>query len=303
MDSLWTAFLVLAFIISFTIDAKDIELPQGNKLSSDLLKTLQSAHGVALNQQARQDLFLNLPLVAPNQTNSGVAIANTSWFVANTAQKPGMNDCLFYTFGLSERANAFAASHNEYSDHDLMIWEDWLFAWNKNIDNPMRCIIQEDIVEGVKNPVRQGYFERMSASMAYMCGGKAAVMDKNIAIGETGEVFKGGIWEQIEFPMLKNGADRKWTDGNGVHRVCDSIDAIGEFFDAPDKSVWWKNWWTRASGLDWANEATKPFCLQGSNCNVEAKGSEVNVTERRRLSKRSFDTSIFDQGGKLEIVW
>ncbi|KAF2445386.1 hypothetical protein P171DRAFT_520191 [Karstenula rhodostoma CBS 690.94] len=92
----------------------------------------------------------------------------------------------------------------------------------------MRCVVQDDINK-VRNPVRQGYFEAMSASMAYMCGGKAAVMDKNIALQQSGDVFKGGIWEQVEFPMLKNGADQRYQE-----RVRDSIDAIGRFFESPD---------------------------------------------------------------------
>jgi hypothetical protein len=48
------------------------------------------------------------------------------------------------------------------------------------------------------------------------------VMDRNIVKGGSGEVFKGGIWEQVEFARLKE-TGAKWTDDSGVKRVSLSI--------------------------------------------------------------------------------
>ena len=53
-------------------------------------------------------------------------------------------------------------------------------------DNDMRCFVQVNVWPGRRNTVRQQYFERMSDTMAYMCGGKAAIMERNIRRGRTG---------------------------------------------------------------------------------------------------------------------
>ncbi|KAJ4378193.1 hypothetical protein N0V83_001027 [Neocucurbitaria cava] len=184
------------------------------------------------------------------------------------------------------------------------IWADKQFAWNKNIDNPMRCIIQNDVFAGRRNQLRQTYFEIMSDSMAFMCGGKVAVMDRNIRRGRTGRVKQAGIWERKEFPRLKMDADHKWEDGNGNNRVATRIDAIGEnLASVPDTLIWWKSWWYRG-GPDWPNEFTKPFKRRGVEGEAEVNGTEaVGLEETQKLHKRDFDTSIFDEGGDLEIDW
>jgi hypothetical protein len=57
--------------------ADEIELPQGGKIAIGLLEKLHAAHEVAMNQKAQEDLFLSLPLSAPDQLNS-VTVANTT---------------------------------------------------------------------------------------------------------------------------------------------------------------------------------------------------------------------------------
>jgi hypothetical protein len=47
---------------------------------------------------------------------------------------------------------------------------------------------------GAHNTIRQAYFERMSDTIAYLCGGKVAIMDCNIRRGRTGKVKQASIW-------------------------------------------------------------------------------------------------------------
>ncbi|KAF1843228.1 uncharacterized protein K460DRAFT_396587 [Cucurbitaria berberidis CBS 394.84] len=364
-------FVLLSCIAFFSFACcEDVKLPQGNKIAIDILQKLQSAHEVAVNQKAQEELFLSLPLVAPNQTDS-VTVANTTatvstppkirhrertaeaassanydkrqvtscstrltyegqdpcegkeklpnfvpcdqpckytldWFVANAVARPEIDECLFYTSGLSERAKAYAREHNAVSRHKLttiwFIWADKQFTWNKNVDNPMRCIIQDDVYPGRRNQIRYTYFQMMSDSMAFMCGGKVAVMDRNIRRGRTGKVKQAGIWQQKEFPRLKMDADHKWKDGNGKNRVATRIDAIGEnLLSVPDTLIWWKSWWYRG-GPDWPNEFTKPFKRRSVDGDVNVTDHAV-LEEARSLHKRDFDTSVFDEGGRLAIDW
>jgi hypothetical protein len=123
---------------------------------------------------------------------------------------------------------------------------------DRDIDNPMRCIIQGDIFEGVRNSRRQRYFEGMSDAMAYMCGGKTVVMDRNMRRGLTGKMKQTGIWGRVEFPRLKMDAANKWQG-----RVVDVIDAIGEQ-TTRDTQIWWAKWWVRG-GPDWPSQASRPI--------------------------------------------
>lgn len=168
-------------------------------------------------------------------------------------------------------------------------------------DNDMRCIVQVNVWPGRRNTVRQQYFERMSDTMAYMCGGKAAIMDRNIRRGRTGRVKQSSIWNQVEFPRLKMSGTDKWTDATGRNRVITRVDAIGENIQTiPDTLIWWKSWWYRG-GPDWPNEFTKPFkkrALDGNETDHET------LIENEAIDKREVgDTSIFDEGGALEVNW
>ncbi|KAH7087888.1 hypothetical protein FB567DRAFT_357048 [Paraphoma chrysanthemicola] len=222
------------------------------------------------------------------------------WFVNNAARKPLSSQCLFYTSGLSETAREFADRHNgQFSNQLKTIWhiwerDPWMRYADRDIDNPMRCIIQGDIFEGVRNMRRQRYFEGMSDAMAYMCGGKAVVMDRNMRRGRTGRMKQAGIWNQVEFPRLKMEAGDKWQG-----RVVNVIDAIGEQ-TTRDTKIWWAKWWVRG-GPDWPSQASRP---------LKRDSLEENETDgdlySQNLTKRDYepwDTSIFDEGGRMSIDW
>lgn len=165
---------------------------------------------------------------------------------------------------------------------------------DRDMDNPMRCIIQGDVFGGARNSRRQRYFEGMSDAMAYMCGGRAVVMDRNIRRGRTGKLKQAGIWNRQEFPRLKMDAANKYQG-----RVVDIIDAIGEQ-TSRDTRVWWAKWWFR-TGPDWPNEATRPFSLS-----LEGRDELVQDVSAPNVTKRDYvpwDTSIFDEGGRLSIDW
>jgi hypothetical protein len=70
-------FCIAVFFNLLSTSAEDIELPQGGKIAIGLLEKLHTAHEVAINQKAQEDLFLSLPLSAPDQLNS-VTVANTT---------------------------------------------------------------------------------------------------------------------------------------------------------------------------------------------------------------------------------
>lgn len=165
---------------------------------------------------------------------------------------------------------------------------------DRDIDNPMRCIIQGDIFEGVRNSRRQRYFEGMSDAMAYMCGGKTVVMNRNMRRGLTGKMKQTGIWGRVEFPRLKMDAANKWQG-----RVVDVIDAIGEQ-TTRDTQIWWAKWWVRG-GPDWPSQASRPLKRNSLKENeMEEDLHAPNVTKR---DYEPWDTSIFDEGGRMSIDW
>ncbi|KAH7349090.1 hypothetical protein BKA66DRAFT_576078 [Pyrenochaeta sp. MPI-SDFR-AT-0127] len=357
---------LLFLFLSALVTCDDIETPQGN-ISIAILQQLQSTHGVAINQKEQENLFLTLPLVAPNDTDL-VAVGNIStanaaplqsrgedfapghhdkrqgtrcshqlrfegddacrgyenmpgyvacrqpcqftrdFFMSITARKPEVDECVFYTSGLSNTAVDFVRRHNAIGGRSRLttIWEIWGDRWMPQLtdqrwDNDMRCIVQVNVWPGRRNTVRQQYFERMSDTMAYMCGGKAAIMDRNIRRGRTGRVKQSSIWNQVEFPRLKMSGADKWTDTTGRNRVITRVDAIGENIQTiPDTLIWWRSWWYRG-GPDWPNEFTKPFkkrALDGNETDSET------FIENEAIEKRDVgDTSIFDEGGALEVNW
>ncbi|KAL5376230.1 hypothetical protein DPSP01_010584 [Paraphaeosphaeria sporulosa] len=137
----------------------------------------------------------------------------------------------------------------------ITIWDIWggpkspFMKWEPyQLDNPMRCIIAEDIPEksGNRNSIRQRYFSTMSEAMASMCSGKVTFMDRNLKKGTYGRVKQAGIWGKIEFPRLRK--DGKTT----------SIDAIGMYEPADlDTQITWPNWWVKGD-TTWPNEDSKP---------------------------------------------
>lgn len=175
------------------------------------------------------------------------------------------------------------------------IWDrdPWMRYADRDIDNPMRCIIQSDLIAGARNTIRQRYFEGMSDAMAYMCGGRASVMDRNLRRGRTGKIKQAGIWGQVEFPRLKMEAANKYQG-----RVCNQIDAIGEQ-SSRDTNIWWKNWWVRG-GPDWPSR-DQPFKRASPEKDESVQDSmALNVTKRDYVP---WDTSVFDEGGKAAIDW
>lgn len=87
---------LLFLFLSALVTCDDIETPQGN-ISIAILQQLQSTHGVAINQKEQENLFLTLPLVAPNDTDL-VAVGNIS--TANAAP-------------LQSRGEDFAPGHHD----------------------------------------------------------------------------------------------------------------------------------------------------------------------------------------------
>lgn len=173
-----------------------------------------------------------------------------------------------------------------------------MYVGDQVITNRMRCIIQDNVFEGRINQVRTGYFQRMSDSMAYMCGGTAAVMDRNMRRGRTGRVKQAGIWFRVEFPRLKMAGADKWTDPAGVNRVVNRVDAIGENLpNEPDTQIFWRSWWVRG-GPDWPSQASQPLKRRDVNETYDA-----TLVEERSLHKREIDSSVFDEGGRWEVVW
>lgn len=88
--------------------------------------------------------------------------------------------------------------------------------------------------------------------MAYMCGGKTVVMDRNMRHGLTGKMKQTGIWRRVESRRLKTGAADKWQG-----RVANVIDAIGEQ-TTRDTQIWWAKWWVRGEP-DWPSQASRPL--------------------------------------------
>lgn len=177
----------------------------------------------------------------------------------------------------------------------------------------MRCIIQDNLWEEQRiNQQRYSYFKAMSESMAYICEGRAAVMDRNIRVGRTGRIKQAGIWHKVEFPRLRSSEHH--VDANGHQHIVDSIDAIGEQNQTiPDTLVWWRDWWQRTNADYWPDELLKPIGIvskRDSPYLVDRQGmieKPSNLThglfgpkEKRGMD---WDTSIFDEGGRLEIPW
>ncbi|KAL4911870.1 hypothetical protein BDW62DRAFT_195977 [Aspergillus aurantiobrunneus] len=206
------------------------------------------------------------------------------WFVDNKVKAPGINECLFYSGGMSKYAQEYAADWNSNHAQKLAtiweLWEDKQYVWNTNIDNPMRCIIQKDVFTGRRNSLRQGYFEAMSNAMAYMCGGNVVMMDSNMARGGSGYIKRTGIWGRVEFPRLQMTGDGKWTDPSGNNRVCNRIDAIGPKKASDPDAVYWQGWWHRGGPI-WPDPPTVP---------TKRDVIEGDVV----IQKRAVDVSVFD---------
>jgi hypothetical protein len=149
------------------------------------------------------------------------------------------------------------------------------------------------------NTIRQAYFERMSDTIAYLCGGKVAIMDRNIRRGRTGKVKQASIWNQVEFVRLRMSGADKWTNASGRNRIITRVDAIEENNPAvPETLIWWKGWWYQGR-LDWPNVFTKPFKKRDvEDYNTEdATLSHSKVFEAQDIGS----TALFDEGGALEV--
>lgn len=169
----------------------------------------------------------------------------------------------------------------------------------------MRCIIQKDIFQGRRNQNRQKYFEQMSDTMAFMCGGRVVMMESNMNAGGTGIVKRRGIWGRVEFPRLRlegqvNGVDVKWRDPTTrALRVCSQIDVIGPDQVGPRPAGrYWRRWWVRG-GPVWPEESPVPIKRQVHSPDVEERG-----LERRAPPENSeVNSAIYDDGGEYSLEW
>lgn len=78
---MWKLISLLFCIASISnilhASADEVELPQGSKIAVKIFEKLHAAHEVAINQKVQEDLYLSLPLSAPNRSES-VTVANTN---------------------------------------------------------------------------------------------------------------------------------------------------------------------------------------------------------------------------------
>ncbi|KAK7191106.1 hypothetical protein PSPO01_02415 [Paraphaeosphaeria sporulosa] len=167
------------------------------------------------------DKYKNHPKFVPCAKPSKFTL---EYFQKQASKKPRADKCLFYTNGLSLRAQTFGKKNGL-----MTIWDIWggprspFMKWEPyQPDNPMRCIIADDLPKksGNRNPNRQKYFSTMSEAMASMCSGKVTFMDRNLKKGTYARVKQAGIWGKTEFPR-------------------------------------WPDWWVKGQET-WPNEATKP---------------------------------------------
>ncbi|KAH7378238.1 hypothetical protein BKA66DRAFT_550652 [Pyrenochaeta sp. MPI-SDFR-AT-0127] len=126
---------------------------------------------------------------------------SVDWFIDNVpaARKPKPATCLFYTRGLSLKAQNYAKKAQMTT-----IWDVWpRDYYNKRIttNNPLRCIMQQKYTDQRK------YFQNMSKAFASLCDVFATVMDSSITPKNKtfNTVNKAGIWFKTEFPMLRLG--------------------------------------------------------------------------------------------------
>ncbi|KAI4953058.1 hypothetical protein J4E86_006597 [Alternaria arbusti] len=122
-------------------------------------------------------------------------------FQAEATLRPEPNLCLFYTRGLSETARRYAKTRPNGESPMTTIWDVWpkqYYNSEATRTNPLRCIMNNETW-------RTQYYTNMSKAFASLCEVFATVMDASIGPGADtpGNVNKGGLWFQAEFPVLQ----------------------------------------------------------------------------------------------------
>ena len=121
MFTLFRFVLAITGVCCVALSA-DIQLPQGNRIGIDTLQRLQAAHGAAQNQKVKEDLFLSLPLVIPNQTSS-ITVTNRSPTVETSRNAQHIENSSL--IALREDDNKFHSA-GECNNADDVIWaEGW----------------------------------------------------------------------------------------------------------------------------------------------------------------------------------
>ncbi|CAO2654108.1 Nn.00g108410.m01.CDS01 [Neocucurbitaria sp. VM-36] len=147
--------------------------------------------------------------ISKSGTSKGVACDqitkySVEWFIDNAlkAKKPKPSTCLFYTRGLSLKAQNYAKKMAEPAMTTIWdVWPSGYYSKKMITNNPLRCIMQK------KDTERRKYFQNMSKAFASMCDVFATVMDSGITPKDKtfDSVNKAGIWYKTEFPTLQRG--------------------------------------------------------------------------------------------------
>jgi hypothetical protein len=78
---MWKFITLLFCIVSISnnlhASADEVGLPQRGRITVEIFEKLHAAHEIAINQKVQEDLYLSLPLSAPNRSDS-VTVASTN---------------------------------------------------------------------------------------------------------------------------------------------------------------------------------------------------------------------------------
>ncbi|KAK3214526.1 hypothetical protein GRF29_19g406661 [Pseudopithomyces chartarum] len=96
------------------------------------------------------------------------------YFIDNVVptKRPPSSTCLFYTWGLTEKARLYAQTHGKTTIWD--IWPDAFYQDTPSDTNPLHCIMRSD-------SHKRTYFANMSTAFASLCDIYALVMDANVS--------------------------------------------------------------------------------------------------------------------------